>query len=161
MASKPAPKSVSAPASGAKTALMGLVAVVAIILSIVVAVKTFSDPSADGMGKPPTEPISGTWKKKADAEIMSPPPGAPAEFMIAKDVESFDAANAAGGTVALTMTGGKTQTAKVMNSQPGHLLLEIKLPSGKSSQLTIAQMGEGGPVMVTDGITTVTFEPAN
>ena len=81
--------------------------------------------------------------------------------MIAKDVESFDAANAAGGTVALTMTGGKTQTAKVMNSQPGHLLLEIKLPSGKSSQLTIAQMGEGGPVMVTDGITTVTFEPAN
>ncbi len=160
MASKPAPKAAPAPASTAKTAAMGLVAVVAIILSIVVAVKTFSDGSPE-MGKPPTEPISGSWKRKADVETMAPPPGAPAEFMIAKDVEAFDASNATSGTVQLTMTGGKTQTAKVMNSQPGHLLLEFKLANGKSSQLTIAQMGEGGPIMVTDGISTVTFEPAN
>ena len=160
MASKSAPKPPPEPASAAKTAVMGAVAVIAIILSLVVAWKTFKDPSADNVGKPPTELISGVWKKKADAATMSPPPGAPTDFMIAKDLASFDATGAEGGSVVLTMADGKTQTTKVMSSQPGNLIVEVKLPNGRTSQMTIAQMGDGGPLMVHDGITTMTFEKA-
>lgn len=139
---------------------MGTVAVIAVTLSVVVAWNTLKDPTTENVRKPPTELISGLWKKNADAAAMPPPPGAPADFMIAKDIVSFDATAVEGGSVVLTLANGKTQTAKVMSSQPGHMLLEVKLPNGKSSQVTVAQMGEGGPMVVTDGISTVTFESA-
>ena len=143
--------------SAPKTILMGLVAVGAIILSIVVAVKTFSDGS-EAVGKPPTEPISGQWTRKLDTETMAPPPGAPAEYMIAKDIDSFDAGEGTGASVPLSMTNGKTLTGKVMTSQPGYLMLEVKLANGKNAQLTVSQMGEGGAVVITDGISAMTFE---
>lgn len=140
---------------------MGVVALIAIILSLVMAWRTFHESSPAREGSLPTKPITGQWRVKADTPIMAPPPGAPADFMIAKDVRSFDATNAsaAGGTVSLTLANGSTQEAKVMNAQPGHLQLGVTLPNGKPTQLTIAQMGDGGPVMVTDGISTVIFEP--
>lgn len=136
---------------------MGGMAVMAIVLAIVVAVKTFSDPSVDSV-KPPTEAITGSWTRKAGIEIPEPPPGAPAEYMIAKDVASFDASGAASGTVKLTFTDGSSIDGKVMNSQPGHLLLQVLTKGGKNTQLTIAQMGDGGPTIVTDGISNLQFE---
>ena len=137
---------------------MGGVAVVAIILAIVVAMKTFSDPKVDSV-KPPTEPITGTWNRKAGVQNPEPPPGAPPEYMIAKDVASFDASSAASGTVKLTFVDGSTVDGKVVTAQPGHLLLQIQTKGGKTTQLTIAQMGEGGPTIVTDNISSVQFEP--
>lgn len=145
-----------ADSSGMKTAIMGITALAAIVLAIVVAVKTFSDPSVDAID-PPTEPISGSWVRKEGAETVEPPQGAPAEYMIAKDVTGFDASGAESGSVTLTLTSGTLQ-GKVMTSQPGHLLLQVQTAAGKTTQLTIAQMGEGGPAVVTDGITTVQFE---
>ena len=145
-----------------KTLAMGGLAVVAIVIAIVVAVKTFSDPSVDTV-KPPTEQITGTWTRKAGVDASEPPPGAPAEYMIAKDVASFDASNAAGatGSVKLMFTDGTSTDAKVMNAQPGHLLLQVQTKGGKVTQLTIAQMGDGGPTIVTDGISNLQFEQTN
>lgn len=150
----------SSEASPIKTLAMGGLAVTAIILAIVVAVKTFSDPTVDSV-KPPSEPISGTWTRKAGSVIPEPPPGAPAEYMIAMDVASFDASLAGSGTVKLTFTDGNSIEGKVMNAQPGHLLLQVLTKGGKTTQLTIAQMGDGGPTIVTDGISNLEFEKAN
>lgn len=141
-----------------KTIAMGGVAVVAIILAIVVAVKTFSDPTVVSV-KAPTEPISGSWSRKVGGQVAEPPPGAPAEMLIAKNVASFDASGAAAGTVKLTFTDGRTDDCKVLTSQPGHLLVEVQTKAGKPTQLTIAQMGEGGPMIVADNISSVQFEP--
>ena len=44
-----------------------------------------------------------------------------------------------------------------MNSQTVHLL-QVKTSGGKTTQLTIAQMGDGDPAVVTDGITTTQLE---
>ena len=141
-----------------KTIAMGGVAVVAIILAIVVAVKTFSDPSVVSV-KPPTEPITGSWSRKVGGQAPEPPPGAPAEMLIAKDITTFDASGAAAGTVKLTFTDGRTDDYKVLSSQPGHLLVEVQTKGGKPMQLTIAQMGEGGPMIVADNLSSVQFEP--
>ncbi len=139
---------------------MGAVALLAIIMSLVMAWRTFHDSNPSHAGSPSTQPITGQWRVKADAQSMAPPPGAPADFMIAKDVRTFDASNASiGGTVTLTLANGSTQVAKVMSAQPGQIQLGVTLPNGKPSQMSIAQMGDGGPVMVHDGIMTVIFEP--
>lgn len=153
-------KAMASEATPIKTLAMGGVAVVAIILAIVVAVKTFSEPKLESV-KPPTEPITGTWNRKAGAPAPEPPPGAPAEYMIAKDIASFDASGAASGTVKLTFIDGSSADAKVINAQPGHLLLQIETKGGKAAQLTVAQMGDGGPTIVTDGISTMQFESAH
>jgi len=150
-------ESMASDAAPIKTLAMGGLAVVAIILAIVVAVKTFSEPTVDSV-KPPTEPITGTWTRKAGVEAPEPPPGAPADYMIAKDVASFDASGAASGTVKLTFNDGTTSEVKVMNAQPGHLLLQVLTKGGKTTQLTIAQMGDGGPTIITDGISNLQFE---
>ena len=142
--------------SALKTLLMGGAAVVAIIIAIVVAVKTFSDPSISAVN-PPTEPISGNWALKQGLEASEIPQGAPPEYMIANEIVGFDASTVDSGTVTIATADGSL-AAKVMNSQPGHLLLQVKTKAGKTTQLTIAQMGEGGPAVVTDGITTSQFE---
>ena len=139
---------------------MGGLAVVAIILAIVVAMKTFSEPTVDSV-KPPSEPISGAWTRKAGSVVPGPPPGALADYMIAKDVASFDASSAGSGTVKLTFTDGNSIDGKVMNAQLGHLLLQVQTKGGKTTQLTIAQMGDGGPVIVTDNISSLEFEKSN
>lgn len=144
-------------ASPIKTLAMGCLAVVAIILAIVVAMKTLSDPTVDSV-KPPTEQITGIWTRKAGDEVPMVPVDAPAEYMIAKDVASFDASSATTGTVKLTFTDGHSIDGKVMNAQPGHLLLQVQTMGGKTTQLTIAQMGDGGPTIVTDGISNLVFE---
>ena len=150
----------SSEASPIKTLAIGGLAVVAITLAIVVAVKTFSDPTVDSV-RPPTEQITGTWTRKAGVEVPVSPPGAPADYMIAKDVASFDASSAGSGTVKLTFTDGSSIDGKVMNAQPGHLLLQVQTKGGKTTQLTIAQMGDGGPTIVTDGISNLEFEKSN
>lgn len=142
--------------SGTKTLIMGVVSFFAIILAIVVAVKTFSD-GTDEI-KPPTEKISGTWQRSATAEEIPPPPGAPAEYLVAQNVESFDAANAESGSVDLVLKDGKTIKAKVLTSEAGHLLLQVPIKGNKVTQVTIAQMGDGKPVVVTDGLTTIQFD---
>ncbi len=138
---------------------MGGLAVVAIILAIVVAIKTFSDPNGTPVN-PPTQPISGLWTRVINNEPTESHAGAPVEYMVVKDLATFDATNATGtsGTVLLTYADGLALTCKVMMSQPGHLMLQVPTKTGKSTQITIAQMGDGGPTMVSDGITNLQFE---
>lgn len=150
-----------AEASGLKVLAMGALAFVAIILAIVVAVKTFSDPSGPNI-KPATEPITGTWNLKEGPDAAEQPPGAPVEYLIVKGLTSFDASNAtsAGGTLHLTYADGRKIDGKVLEANPGQMMVQIPLKNGKFSQLTVAQMGEGGPTIVSDGIMTLQFEQA-
>jgi hypothetical protein len=140
---------------------MGGVAVVAIILAIVVAIKTFSDPTS-APRNPPTETISGKWTRTIGQVAPEIPPGAPAEYMILKDITAFDASNAMGstGTVALTFADGSVINAKVMVSEIGNLMVQVPTKSGKLTQISISMLADGGPLFVSDGIASMQFDPA-
>ena len=139
--------------SALKTLLMGGAAVTAIIIAIVVGVKTFSDPSES------TEEavaISGSWARKAGFEIPGPPKGAPREFLVARDIIELDASTLDSGSVTLSTADGRLD-GKVLGSQPGTVLLEVATKHGKTVKLTLNQIS-ADEAMVSDGLTAVPFE---
>ena len=136
--------------------LMGGVAVAAIVIAIVVAVKTFSEPSINPV-KLSSQPITGSWMRKDGFQFPESLQGPEAEYMIVKDIVAFDVSAGDSGSVTLSTVDGSLE-GKVVNSQPGIMLLQVKTKGGKTAQLKIAQMGDGGPVVVTDSFLFVQFE---
>jgi hypothetical protein len=140
---------------------MGGVAVLAIILAIVVAIKTFSDPTAIAR-IPPTEPISGKWMRAPGQMAPETPAGTSAEYMVIKDLTSFDANHAVGssGTVALTFADGSVIDAKVMVSEAGNLMLQVPIKTGKITQISFSQLEANGPLYASDGLSSMQFDAA-
>jgi hypothetical protein len=140
---------------------MGGMAMAAIILAIVVGIKTFSDPTSVARN-PPTELISGQWIRATGEVPLESSHGTPTEYLLTKDLISFDASNAIGssGTVALTYADGSIITAKVMLSENGNLVAQVSTKTGKLTQISISQFDENGPLYVSDGLSSIQFEAA-
>ncbi len=158
---------------------MAALALAAIGLAIWVAVWTFAEPRAPVV-KMSSLPITGSWIRKANATPGEMPSGSPAtspptapkgvdtdptrasvmEVSYAKFIKAFSVPEntVVGGAVHITLLDGASGDAKVLESVPGRLLLNVPMKGGTTAQVTIAQMGDDGPLIVTDNLTTIQFE---
>ncbi len=133
-------------ASPVKTILMSVVAIIAIVIAIAVAIKTFGGPQVRAV-IPPTEPITGVWEHVTDGPVdPSAPP--PPDFIIAQRLASFDAGD--GKTATLRLTNGETLVGRVVNSTAGSMEVEVQPKKGPKVLVKISQIGRGEPVIITD-----------
>ena len=140
-----------------KTLLLGGLAVVSVIIAIVVAVKTFSNPSSPLVVES-TAPITGLWTRKGVAEVPEVVPEVPVDYLVGRGVASFDASTASTGTVKVTFADGRAVDCRVLFSGPGYLQLQVPLKGGVFSHMTIYQTGDGGPTFIVDGTSSWEFE---
>ncbi len=162
---------------------MAALALAAIGLAIWVAMWTFAEPRPPVV-KMSSLPITGSWIRKANATPGEMPPGSPAqspaqsppiapkgvdadptrasvmEVSYAKFIKAFSVPEntVVGGAVHITLLDGASGDAKVLECVPGRLLLNVPMKGGTTAQVTIAQMGDDGPLIVTDNLTTIQFE---
>ena len=82
------------------------------------------------------------------------------EVSYAKFIQAFSVPEktVVGGVVHITLTDGATGDAKVLECVPGRLLLDVPMKGGTTALVTIVQMSDDGPVIVTDNIMTIQFE---